>query len=139
MAMKRYKAEEIVAKLRQVNVLTSQRQSMADAIRQIGVSEVTYCRWRQRHGGGNGWAMRSCSSTPTSAASRTRRSRALFNSLASVGHITAFGWHRRIDDDARQVLWFHRLSSRATDKLSWMSAIRGLSDVGLHHEQHSVG
>jgi putative transposase len=40
MARKRYKAEEIVAKLRQVDVLTSQGQSMADAIRQIGVSEV---------------------------------------------------------------------------------------------------
>jgi putative transposase len=41
MARKRYKPEEIVAKLRQVDVLTSQGQSMADAIRQIGVSEVT--------------------------------------------------------------------------------------------------
>ena len=36
MARKRYKAEEIVAKLRQVDVLTSQGRSMADAIRQIG-------------------------------------------------------------------------------------------------------
>jgi putative transposase len=42
MARKRYKAEEIVAKLRQVDVLTSQGRSMADAIRQIGMSEVTY-------------------------------------------------------------------------------------------------
>jgi putative transposase len=42
MAKKRYKAEEIVAKLRQVDVLASQGQSMADAIRQIGVGEVTY-------------------------------------------------------------------------------------------------
>jgi putative transposase len=50
-ARKRYKAEEIVAKLRQVDVLTSQGQSMADAIRQIGVSEVTYYRWRQEFGG----------------------------------------------------------------------------------------
>ena len=48
-ARKRYKAEE--AKLRQVDVLTSQGQSMADAIRQIGVSEVTYYRWRQEFGG----------------------------------------------------------------------------------------
>jgi putative transposase len=48
MARKRYKAEEIVAKLRQVDVLTSQGQSMADAIRQIGVSEVTYYRWRAK-------------------------------------------------------------------------------------------
>jgi putative transposase len=46
MARKRYKAEEIVAKLRQVDVLTSQGQSMADAIRRIGVSEVT--RYRNR-------------------------------------------------------------------------------------------
>ena len=47
----RYKPEEIVAKLRQVDVLVSQGQSMADAIRQIGVSEVTYYRWRQEFGG----------------------------------------------------------------------------------------
>ena len=51
MARKRYKAEEIVAKLRQVDVLTAQGQSMADAIRQIGVSEVTYYCWRQEFGG----------------------------------------------------------------------------------------
>ena len=42
MARKRYKPEEIVAKLRQVDVLVSQGQNMVDAIRQIGVSEVTY-------------------------------------------------------------------------------------------------
>jgi transposase-like protein len=44
-------SEEIVAKLRQVDVLVSQGQVMADAIRQIGVSEVTYYRWRQEFGG----------------------------------------------------------------------------------------
>ena len=41
MARKRHTAEEIVAKLRQVDVLTSQGQSVADAIRSIGVTEVT--------------------------------------------------------------------------------------------------
>src|SRR6478736_249981 len=51
MARKRYKPEEIVAKLRQVYVLLSQGQNMVDAIRQIGVSEVTYYRWRQEFGG----------------------------------------------------------------------------------------
>ncbi len=51
MARKRYKPEEIVAKLRQVDVLVSQGQNMMDAIRQIGVSEVTYYRWRQEFGG----------------------------------------------------------------------------------------
>jgi putative transposase len=51
MPRKRYRPEEIVAKLRQVDVLVSQGQSLADAIRQIGVSEVTYYRWRQEFGG----------------------------------------------------------------------------------------
>ena len=51
MPRKRYKPEEIVAKLRQVDVLTTQGHSVADAIRSIGVSEVTYYRWRQEFGG----------------------------------------------------------------------------------------
>jgi putative transposase len=51
MPRKVYKPEEIVGKLRQVEVLTSQGQSAADAIRSIGVSEVTYYRWRQEFGG----------------------------------------------------------------------------------------
>jgi putative transposase len=51
MPRKIYKPEEIVAKLRQVDVLTSQGQSAAEAIRAIGVSEVTYYRWRQEFGG----------------------------------------------------------------------------------------
>jgi putative transposase len=51
MPSKRHKPEEIVAKLRQVDVLTSQGQSVADAIRSIGVTEVTYYRWRQEFGG----------------------------------------------------------------------------------------
>jgi transposase-like protein len=51
MPRKRYKPEQIVMKLRQVDVLVSQGSSVADAIRQIGVSEVTYYRWRQEFGG----------------------------------------------------------------------------------------
>jgi putative transposase len=51
MPRKRYKPEEIVAELRQVDVLVSQGQNMVDAIRQIGVSEVTFYRWRQEFGG----------------------------------------------------------------------------------------
>ena len=51
MPRKRHKPEEIVAKLRQVDVLVSQGQSVADAVRSIGVSEVTYYRWRQEYGG----------------------------------------------------------------------------------------
>ncbi len=51
MPTKRHKPEEIVAKLRQVDVLTSQGRIVADAIRSIGVTEVTYYRWRQEFGG----------------------------------------------------------------------------------------
>jgi putative transposase len=51
MSRKRHKPEEIVAKLRQVDVLVSQGRAVADAIRSIGVTEVTYYRWRQEYGG----------------------------------------------------------------------------------------
>ena len=51
MARKRHTPDEIVAKLRQVDVLVAQGQAVADAIRAIGVSEVTYYRWRQEFGG----------------------------------------------------------------------------------------
>ena len=51
MAKKRHKPEEIVAKLRQVDVLVSQGQFVADAIRSIGVTEVSYYRWRREFGG----------------------------------------------------------------------------------------
>ena len=42
MPRKRHKPEKIVAKLRRVDVLVSQGQSVADAVRGIGVTEVTY-------------------------------------------------------------------------------------------------
>jgi len=51
MPRKRHHPEEIVAKLRQTDVLTSQGQSVADAVRSIGVTEVTYYRWRREYGG----------------------------------------------------------------------------------------
>ncbi len=51
MPRKRHKAEEIVAKLRQVDVLVSQGRAVAEAVRAIEVTEVTYYRWRQEYGG----------------------------------------------------------------------------------------
>ena len=51
MSRKRPKPEEIVAKLRHADVLVGQGQSVAEAIRAIGVSEVTYYRWRREYGG----------------------------------------------------------------------------------------
>ena len=51
MPKKRHKPEEIVAKLRQVDVLTAQGRPVAEAVRSIGVTEVTYYRWRSEYGG----------------------------------------------------------------------------------------
>ena len=53
MAGKRDKPEEIVLKLRQVEVLQGQGMSIAAAVRQIGVSQQTYYRWRRQYGGMN--------------------------------------------------------------------------------------
>ena len=51
MSQKKHKPEEIVAKLRQVDVLVSQGQSVAEAVRSIGVTQFTDYRWRKEHGG----------------------------------------------------------------------------------------
>ena len=51
MARKHHKPEEIVAKLRQVEVLLAQGKSAVEAVRTIGVTEQTYYRWRAEYGG----------------------------------------------------------------------------------------
>ena len=51
MGNRRPKPEEIVLKLRQVEVLMGQGMSRLDSIRQIGVVEQTYYRWRKQYGG----------------------------------------------------------------------------------------
>ena len=51
MAGKREKPEEIVSKLRQVEVLQGQGATIAEAVRQIGVTQQTFYRWRKLYGG----------------------------------------------------------------------------------------
>ncbi|GEP12648.1 IS3 family transposase ISMex5 [Methylobacterium gnaphalii] len=51
MGTKRHKPEDVVAKLRQADVLIAQGPSVADVIRTLGVTEVTYDRWREEFGG----------------------------------------------------------------------------------------
>ena len=53
MAGKREKPEDIVARLRQVEVLQGQGLTIAEAVRQIGVTQQTYYRWRKQYGGMN--------------------------------------------------------------------------------------
>ncbi len=51
MPKKRYSPEEIVARLRQVDVLVGQGKPIGEAVKGIGVTETTYHRWRREYGG----------------------------------------------------------------------------------------
>ena len=51
MSIKRHKPEEIVSKLRQVDVLVGQGMNRIDAIRDVSITEQTYYRWRKQYGG----------------------------------------------------------------------------------------
>ena len=51
MARKNYTAEQIVSKLRQIEILSSQGKSIPQACQEAGVSDVTYYRWRKEYGG----------------------------------------------------------------------------------------
>ena len=51
MSKRNYTAEQIISKLREVEVKISQGISAAEAIRSIGVSDQTYYRWRKEYGG----------------------------------------------------------------------------------------
>ena len=51
MAKKKHSPEQIIQKLRQVEVLLAEGATIADAVRQIEVTEQTYYRWRNEYGG----------------------------------------------------------------------------------------
>ncbi len=51
MSRKKYSPEQVIIHLREVEVLCSQGKTIAEAARQIGVTEQTYYRWRKRYGG----------------------------------------------------------------------------------------
>ncbi len=51
MAAKRHRPEEIVTKLRQVEVLVGQGMARIDAIREVRITEQTFYRWRKQYGG----------------------------------------------------------------------------------------
>lgn len=48
---KRHRPEEIISKLREADILIGQGHTVAQAIKSIGITEVTYYRWRQEYGG----------------------------------------------------------------------------------------
>ena len=51
MARKRYRPEEIIGKLREAEVLLGRGLKVSEVIKQLGIHEVTYYRWRKEYGG----------------------------------------------------------------------------------------
>jgi transposase-like protein len=51
MAQKRYRPEQIIRKLREAEVAQAQGKTVAQAVKQLGVSEQTFYRWRKEYGG----------------------------------------------------------------------------------------
>ena len=51
MARKRFTAERIIGHLRQAEIWTSEGKTIAEAVRELGISEQTYYRWRKQYGG----------------------------------------------------------------------------------------
>ena len=51
MSKKRFQPEEIIGKLRHADVLLGQGKRVADVVKALGITEVTYYRWRQEFGG----------------------------------------------------------------------------------------
>ena len=51
MPRKRYRPEDILSKLREADILISQGKTVAETIRVLGISDVSYYRWRKEYGG----------------------------------------------------------------------------------------
>ena len=51
MPSKHYRPEEIIAKLREAEVLIGQGKKVPEVVKAIGISEVSYYRWRKEYGG----------------------------------------------------------------------------------------
>ena len=51
MAQKRHTAEQIISKLRQVEVAQAKGTTIPQAVKQTGVTEQTFYRWRKEYGG----------------------------------------------------------------------------------------
>ena len=51
MGKQRHTAEQIIGKLREAEVLTSKGMPMEEVLRQLGISDATYYKWRKEYGG----------------------------------------------------------------------------------------
>jgi transposase-like protein len=53
MARKNFTVEQIIIKLREIEVLCCQGKTISEAVRQAEITEQTYYRWRKQYGGMN--------------------------------------------------------------------------------------
>ena len=51
MAKERFGSEQVVTKLRQIEVLMGEGQSLQQALREVGITDATYYRWRKEYEG----------------------------------------------------------------------------------------
>ena len=51
MGRQKHTAEQIIGKLREAEVLQAKGMSIEEVMRQLGVSDATYCKWRKEYGG----------------------------------------------------------------------------------------
>ena len=77
MAGKREKPEDIVLKLRQGEVLQGQGLSIGDAVRQVGITQQSYYRWRMQYGGINRDQLKRLEELEAGVSLRTRLGRAV--------------------------------------------------------------
>jgi len=104
MSRKIYKPKEILAKLREVEILTAQGKSAVDAIRAIGVTDATYYQWRQEYGG-----------LSAVAASHDRQRRANRNATPALGPS---------EKATKRVIEFDRLAE-AVPQIVWITGPDG--------------
>ena len=143
MTRKRHKPEEIVAKLRQVDVLVAQGTSVAEAIRSIGVTEVgsgTSCsmgrssthserlRSSSRAGGGTTYGPASC--LTRLQATGTGGVRASLRRLAGCAHPTGSAGQAPGGATAHAELTFNPDHQRGP--ISSRKRVRGDGDMGPH-------
>lgn len=51
MAKRKYSSEEVIHKLREADVLLGQGKTILEAVKQLGITDQTYFRWRKAYGG----------------------------------------------------------------------------------------
>ena len=69
--------ENIVLKLRQMEVLQGQGLSVGDTVRQVGITQQSYYRWRRQYGGMSRAQLKRSKELETGVSLRTRIRRAV--------------------------------------------------------------